>query len=76
MTDIERLKSLLGLIDAVPRDAALPTMPGFDRDEVDALIEQPEQADPVDVSEAVGMAAEWIAALPESVKLMLPDVPA
>ncbi|MCU9527534.1 hypothetical protein [Pseudomonas mosselii] len=75
MTDIERLKSLLGLIDTVPRDAALPAMPGFDRDEVDALIEEPGQADPVAVSEAVGMAADWIDALPKTVKSMLPDVP-
>lgn len=76
MTDIERLKSLLDLIDAVPRDDALPAMPGFDRDEVDALIEKPEQADRVAVSEAIGMATDWIAALPESVKSIHPDVPA
>lgn len=34
------LKDALMWIDAVPQDTQLPTMPGFDRDEVNALIDQ------------------------------------
>ena len=74
MPDIQRLKTLLGWIDAVPRDAELPTMPGFDRDYVDALIEQAVQAEASAVSEAVEMAEDWIACVPESIKLTLPAI--
>ncbi|GJA77606.1 MULTISPECIES: hypothetical protein [Gammaproteobacteria] len=34
------LKDALMWIDAVPQDTPLPAMPGFDRDEVDALIDE------------------------------------
>ena len=37
----EALKAALTWIDAVPQEAQLPAMPGFDRDEVDALLAQP-----------------------------------
>ena len=36
---LEALKAALEWIDAVPADTSLPAMPGFDRDEVNALIE-------------------------------------
>lgn len=32
------LRSSLGWIDAVPTDAPLPTMPGFDRDWAESLL--------------------------------------
>lgn len=34
------LQDALMWIDAVPQETPLPTMPGFDRDEVDALIDE------------------------------------
>lgn len=37
---LEALVAALEWIDAVPSDTELPTMPGFDRDEVDALIDR------------------------------------
>ena len=35
----EALRAALDWIDAVPKDVVLPTMPGFDRDEVEELLE-------------------------------------
>jgi hypothetical protein len=35
---LEALKAALDWIDAVPSDTSLPTMPGFDRDWVDSVI--------------------------------------
>ncbi|MNE84020.1 hypothetical protein D3C80_1808870 [compost metagenome] len=75
MPDTQRLRILLGWVDAVPRDVVLPAMPGFDRDDVDALIEQAEQADASDVTEAVELVEGWIACVPDSVKLTLPAIP-
>lgn len=69
------MKTLRGWIDGVPRDAVLPAMPGFDRDEMDALIEQHPPVDEYAVSEAIEMASDWIACVPESVKVALPVVP-
>lgn len=45
MTNIEQLKAQLVWIDSVPRNAELPAMPGFDRDDVNELIEQCDLAD-------------------------------
>lgn len=36
---VDALRAALDWIDAVPQDVALPTMPGFDRDWVDGLIQ-------------------------------------
>lgn len=36
---LEALVAALEWIDAVPSDTPLPTMPGFDRDKVDELID-------------------------------------
>lgn len=35
---VEALEAALAWIDAVPTDAQLPSMPGFDRDDVDDLL--------------------------------------
>lgn len=35
---LEALQDALAWIDAVPKDIQLPTMPGFDRDNVDGII--------------------------------------
>lgn len=75
-SSLERLKTLLAWIDSVPRDAVLPAMPGFDRDDVNALIEQNELADASAVAQAIEMASEWIACVPQIVKLQLPEAPA
>jgi hypothetical protein len=74
-TTIAHLKALLIWIDSVPLDAALPAMPGFDRDDVDALVEQAESADVQEVAQAIDMACEWIACVPNSVKASLKPVP-
>ena len=42
---LSMLENALEWIDAVPSNAALPAMPGFDRDEVDGLIEAIKQAE-------------------------------
>jgi hypothetical protein len=42
----EALAAALEWIDAVPKSVVLPAMPGFDRDEVGALLSQPAPAQP------------------------------
>lgn len=37
---IEALSAALDWIDSVPDETVLPAMPGFDRDEVDALLDE------------------------------------
>lgn len=76
MSRIDKLKTLLAWIDQVPREAHLLAMPGFDRDHVDSLIDLGRAADPEALNEAVDMAREWIAALPDAVKADLATVPA
>lgn len=67
---IEALEDALAWIDAVPADTALPTMPGFDRDRVDAMIDAHRRAAPaddlrallgqaVDLIEGDAVGAEW-----------------
>lgn len=39
---LKSLKAALEWIDAVPQSVVLPTMPGFDRDSVDGIIDKAE----------------------------------
>ena len=76
MTRIDKLKTLLAWIDQVDREAHLEAMPGFDRDHVDSLIDLGRAADPEDLNEALSMAREWIAAVPDAIKADVGPVPA
>lgn len=59
----EALQWALEYIDAIPADAVLPAMPGFDRDYVDGLIqaakaeEEAENAAPVTITPAIAASA-------------------
>lgn len=75
MKGTDELKALLKWIDTVPSETVLPAMPGFDRDEVDTLLMEGMSADQSDVLEAVDMARDWIAAVPENIKMALPALP-
>lgn len=76
MSRIDKLKTLLAWIDQVDSEAHLLSMPGFDRDHVDSLIELGQAADAEDLNEAIGMAREWIAAVPDAIKADVGPVPA
>lgn len=71
----EHLKSLLAWIDSVPQDAVLPAMPGFDRDPVDELAKGKGDANEADLVEAIEMASDWIACVPQAIKDQLAPVP-
>jgi hypothetical protein len=75
MSRIDKLITLLAWIDQVPSEATMLAMPGFDRDHVDSLIDLGRAADPDDVSEAISMVREWIAAVPGAVKADVAPVP-
>lgn len=76
MSRIDKLKTLLAWIDQVDSESLLLTMPGFDRDHVDSLIDLGRAADPEALSEAISLAREWIAAVPDAVKADVGPVPA
>jgi len=76
MSRIDKLKTLLAWIDQVDSEAHLLSMPGFDRDHVDSLIELGQAADAEELNEAIGMAREWIAAVPDAIKADVGPVPA
>ncbi|MDZ5605254.1 hypothetical protein SJI00_20995 [Pseudomonas sp. RP23018S] len=76
MSRIEKLKTLLSWIDQVDSEAHLEAMPGFDRDHVDSLIDLGQAADPEDLNEALSMAREWIATVPDAIKADVGPVPA
>lgn len=55
-------------------EAVLPAKPGFDRDEVHTLVMEGTSTDQSDVLEAVDMVSDWIAAVPENIKMALPGL--
>ncbi|MFK4131940.1 hypothetical protein ACI2KR_06550 [Pseudomonas luteola] len=70
----QALRKALDWIDGVPQDLALPTMPGFDRDWLESMMDGQLQEDdePLTYPEAISMVLDWIDAVPEDIKADLP----
>lgn len=73
LTAVQALVKTLSWIDSVPQLAKLPSMPGFDRDEVDRLLagERFPEEPPLMVEHALEWALEWVDAVPEGIKAQL-----